>query len=287
MNCLKQTYLTELCDVVPYYTNVMCLKATRYGPKATAKHEALQNANVEPNRENLKHLCVLPIGHTGKCCHKFSHLFIKKEESKKLMVKFDLSIYNTPGNDDYVYKNRASRLFQYVLSCEEEKKIRNKSVKLKCAIPKKDASTPQHIAHAALDWIVYFLNIPGVTELLLPEVRENILYKEYFSKHKTFLSNHFGKYNRRVFDEDGNTICCVTRHKLRIVDVADIVRDNRTNIKDTDLQMGHNISRSDEYITIRGCNLLPQTRRGNLIIGENTFTNDVWINELKHITMIY
>ena len=60
-------------------------------------------------------------------------------------------------------------------------------------------------------------------------------------------------------------------------------RDIRTQRHDTDLQMGHNYPRSDDYITIRGFNLLPQTRRGNMIIGEKIFTESEWLDELKNI----
>jgi len=59
------------------------------------------------------------------------------------------------------------------------------------------------------------------------------------------------------------------------------------SVKDTDIQLGHNIPRSDEYITIKGCNLLPMSRRGNLLLGENVFTENKWIYEMKKIVFYY
>ena len=270
-------------EVSAHYNEVMCLQATRYGPNSIPEKETsfLSESTKLTERKNLKYLCVLPKGHKGKCQHKFTSFFKKTPEAKKVLKSIDCAIYSTPGNDDYVYKNRASRIHHSVLSNNEEKKIRDKKIKKKCAIPLKDATTPLFLAQAAFDWITYLISVPGVSDIL------NTNKMSYFSDHKQFLENYYKGFDRNVFDSEGNTICCVTRHKLKITDVFDMERDMRTAIRDTDLQMGHNIPRSEEYITIRGCNLLPMTRRGNLLIGEKKFTENKWIEELKSVVAPY
>ena len=82
-------------------------------------------------------------------------------------------------------------------------------------------------------------------------------------------------------------MCVITQARITLADFADPERDNRVDIRDTDVQLGHNIPRDDSYVSIRGENLLPMSRRGNLIIGERVFTEDVWIEELKKIVSSY
>jgi len=108
---------------------------------------------------------------------------------------------------------------------------------------------------------------------------------EMISKNKVNLEKKFS--NRKIFSEDGRTMCVIFRKKCTLNDFADPKRDNRTDIRDTDIQMGHNKPRNESYVSIRGENLLPQSRRGNLMIGERVFTENVWIDEFKHITSPY
>ena len=276
-------------EIQNHYETSMCLQVTSFGPdndKAESSNHYLSESIKLPDRENMKHLCILPKGHDGKCKHKFTQIFKKTDLAKKILSSIDLAIYSTPGNDDYVHPNRASRLHANVLSSAEAKKIRDKTVKKRCAIPLKDATSPFLLAQAALDWLVILLCVPGVKEELHDDTQSE-QWQTYFESHKIFLKNYYTSFNRVIFDDSENTICCITRHKLTLEDVADIGRDVRVDIRDTDLQMGHNIPRSDDYITIRGCNLLPMTRRGNLIIGEKKFTENAWIDELKAIVSIY
>ena len=270
------------------YETTMCLKCTKSGPRGAHEHDIqyIGTCKVLSNRNELKHKCVLPKGHTGKCQHRFDFLFNDSPEAKKLVGSISHKVYITPGNDDYVYKNRASRLYPLVMSQKEQVKIRDKSVKKKCCIPLKDATTPEHLAHASLDWIVYILNVDGVEDLINDEKMTPEI-NSYFETHKSFLVNYYKGFKRKVFNDAGKTICCVTKKGFILDDVSDINRDVRLDIRDSDLQMGHNISRSDSFITIRGCNLLPQSRRGNLIIGERKYTEDVWIDELRSIVEPY
>lgn len=260
-----------------HYQDIMCLKPTTYGPKVQ-ESDFLNECPKLSNRDNLKYRCVKPKGHTGKCSKNLDVIFpIKNETIKKLCKSIDQSIYKTPGNDDYVYKNRADRLFSNVLSNEEGKKIRDKNIKKKCAIPLKDASTPLLLAQAYLDWITFITNIEGIDKFtdISPDISSMI------NQNKKFLISHYA--GRKIFDKEGNTICVVTGKICKLEDFADPSRDNRVDIRNTDIQLGHNEPRSDKYVSIRGTNLLPMSRRGNLLIGENKFTDDKWIDEFKRL----
>ena len=155
-------------------------------------------------------------------------------------------------------------------------------MKKHCAIPLKAATTPLLLAQAALDWMTYLFSVPGLRKAAL-----NGEYEAYFRQHKGFLIDYYKKFNREIFNDEGATICAVTGNPLCMDDVVDLERDVRKNPHDNDLQVGHNHPSNDRSITIRGCNLLPMSRRGNLIIGEKIFTENKWIEELKKITQRY
>ena len=61
----------------------------------------------------------------------------------------------------------------------------------------------------------------------------------------------------------------------------------RTDCRDTDIQLGHVECRSDRVVSIRGENLLPMSRRGNLIIGEHNFMKNTWIEEITRLIQIH
>lgn len=271
-----------------HYSCLMCLKNTRYGPNydAATTDKYMVGVNKMIGRDNLKYKCVRPVGHTGNCHHKFNSLFKKNDITNKLISSIDLAIYTSPGNDDYVYKNRCSRLYKNVLSSDQEKKIRNKNEKKKCALPLKDASTPILLAQAYLDWITYIVNITDIKKHLNITEHTNSLILEMTDRNKEHLISVY--LNRTIFNPiDGCSICAITRNVITLNDVSDPTRDNRIHISDNDIQLGHNYPRTDEYVSIRGENLLPMSRRGNLVIGEKVFTQDLWISELKQIVNPY
>ena len=282
----------EIYESNQHYTNLMCMKDTKSGPKHDEKsNKYIENINKMSGRENLKYKCVLPLGHTGECCHKFGSLFKKNDITKKLVSSIDLAIYSTPGNDEYVYKNRSSRLYENAISTQEGKKIRDKKVKKNCAIPLKDASSPILLAQAYLDWLTFIVNIEDISiHLNLEEEEEgpNINILEMIRKNKEYLVSVFTNLDRAIFDSSsGDSICVITRNIIKLSDMSDPTRDNRVNISNNDIQLGHNHPRSDDCVSIRGENLLPMSRRGNLIIGEERFTQDIWINELTQIIRPY
>jgi len=127
-------YFTNSCiekEQTEHYLILFCLKTTKYGPKQT-NNNYIKNSQILKNRENLKHVCVLPKGHEGNCEINYNKIFKKTNITNKLIGSIQHAIYTTPGNDDYVYKNRASRLYSVVLSKEEEIKIKDKKIKKMC-----------------------------------------------------------------------------------------------------------------------------------------------------------
>tara|TARA_B100000212_G_scaffold258767_1_gene198807 strand:- start:9871 stop:10713 length:843 start_codon:yes stop_codon:yes gene_type:complete len=273
-----------------HYEECMCLKETRYGPNDPTEknYEYVEICVLHPLEHNSKHLCVLPKGHTGKCSHQLNFLFNVDEECKQICRKIYSAIYSTPGHDDYVYKDRTSRLFKNVLSTEEQLKIRDKTIKKKCAIPLKEYSTPFDLACAYLDWITYILNVEEIqNDYISLEYYKSSVYKNYISKHKEFMENFYKSYNRAIFNKDGFTICCVTQYLFKLEDIADKTRNMRVDIRRTDMQLGHVVPKNEETITIKGLNLVPMTREGNRLVGEHIFTENVWLQRLMDITALF
>jgi len=272
-----------------YYSNILCLK------NITNKYNDYKSYNK--SYENIKDfisnnfseiidysktsdkLCVLEKNHKGKCnCNPHNLIFKKTNESKKIINKIINSIYVTPGNDGYVFKNRASRLYPIILSSEDERIIKNKNKKLKCAIPIKDHSTPFMLATAYFDFLVFILNIKGVDDLIIKI--NNQEYLNTINNHKEHLQKLFNNHSRDIFDDDGFTICPVI-HKQFTLD--NIIKIDRFKPNNMDTQLGHIISRNDLGYTIYGGNICLISRKGNLILGENSLLENTWINELKNI----
>jgi len=272
----------------PHYLGLLCLKDTTSGPRYDESSDKYkETVTTMSGRENLKCKCVLPKGHNGKCKNNLNHLFKKNAITEKLKTSISLATSSTPGNDDFVYKNRASRLHPIVLSSEEEKKIRNKNEKKKYAIPLKDASSPILIAQSTIDWVTFMVNIEDISEHIEHDNDENKDILSMLDRNKKHLISVFASSNREIFDRNGYSMCVITRNTIKLSDVSEPSRDNRVHILDSDIQLGHNFPRSEEYVSIRGENLIPMSRRGNLIIGERVFTQDIWVNELKNIVTPY
>lgn len=266
-----------------HYENRMCKKPCGRGVGKSTPQEDVYASEVEgfTKRELQKKLCVLPIKHVGRCSCNLKKFFKKDSAHDKATGKIDTSVFSTTGNDEYAYKNRASRCHQNAFTAGEERSIRDKTIKKKCGIPLKEYSTPDAMADCYLDWIVYLWCTRGVeVNTECPNYKAIVLM---LTLHKQFIQNHFARLNRSVFDSEGNTICCVTRKQTTI---QDFVVD-RINISDSDVQFGHIRSSSDNCLTIKGLNTVVMSRRGNLIIGERLFTEDVWINELRDILIPY
>jgi len=217
------------------------------------------------------------------------NLFTTNPTTKKLKGKIDLSIYSTPGDNDHVFKNRDSRLHPIAFTSKQEKHIREswsggvKDKKLKCSIPLKEKSTLFMLSTAYLDYMAYTVNILDMDEHIDKGSTHYKMCNDMLSSHKDHLVNYFTHNKRKVFDEEGNTVCAVSQQKLRVSDIADPTRNNRVNPLPTDIQMGHIASRCDECFTVYGKNIVMMSRRGNLLIGEHSFIEDIWLDEINSI----
>lgn len=235
-------------------------------------------------------MCVLPKNHKGKCeSDPFSKFFLKNNVTDKIKKKIKLSILDSPGADDYIIKNRSSRTFPIVFSSIDEKKIRDKNHKLRAGISLKEFTTPFCLATSYLDWMVYMLNVNHMENYLLKKskILESYHEAKTLQIHKIYLINYFESKNRKNFNTLGKTICSVTRNQVEIKDISDPERDNRVDINNNDVQMGHLISRSNNKVTIRGLNLSIMNREGNRVIGEYSLFDSKWIKILEKITLPY
>jgi hypothetical protein len=264
-----------------YYKEILCCKiAGKTGTKIVEKsfNDLSENCNINDNLndiiKNLKQkICILPKNHIGRCsCNPHKKLF----KNKTINCKLDW-IYTTPGNNDFIFKNRHDRLFPIKLSDDVEKDIRNKNKKLKCAIPLKDASTPEFMASAYLDYLTLILNVKGIDKFLDIKCQQYKLLLPLVKKHKIYMINYYKKYNRIIFNHDGMSICPVIGTILDINDFL-LERDDSNGI-----QLGHVKPRTCKQYAIRGGNVLLMTREGNRIVGDNDFLNMDWLDKLFEI----
>lgn len=263
-----------------YYKSFLCCKTIREQASKTLEKsfESFQKFTTNTLEEFKAHsqssLCVLPVGHTGKCCSK-PHV----KMFNGLKNKFDTGIYSTPGNDCYVFKNRHTRLFPVAIPDSFERKIKDKNVKLQCAIPLKDHSTPLMLASAYFDYLVFTINVRDIASIKLEHEYWD-MYSSIFASHKEKLIQYFGEKNRRLFNAEGFSECPVKGYEFK---TEDFTRDSRVNPQETDVQLGHCISRKDTRYTIRGLNIALMTREGNRLVGDYDFMSDVWVNNLKAV----
>ena len=291
LNAKRDAEEYENTTAATHYKHLFCFKSTNsmvQQKTITAAYKNIEKFISNPIEEVLSNnpskLCVLRKDHKGKCCAE-PKLFKKNKLTDKLKKSINQCISQAPGNDDLVYKNRSSRTFPIPLSKKDEKKIRDKKIKLKCAIPTCEYSTPLMIATAYVDWMCYVCSVSDIAEHINPVLSEEInAYKStLLNEHKQFIIGEFKKHNRTVFDTDGNTICAITKAKIITKNISDITRDNRVEIEQEDIQMGHIISRTDRLFTTRGLNVVMMSREGNRIIGEDNFEKNDWLVKLEKI----
>jgi hypothetical protein len=268
-------------DYGSYYATFLCCKNISETQSKTMKtafenFKKFSTNSIEDviSRPQNK-LCVLPKGHTCKCSRN-PHA---KMFGGLLSNKFDTGIYSTPGNDGYIYKNRHSRLFPIAIPDDFERKIKDKTKKLQCAIPLKDYSKPLMLASAYIDYLVFVVNVRNIDSIKVDHEYWS-MYSEIFSNHKNKLSEFFGERKRKLFNSDGFSECPVNGYEFM---VEDLTRDSRVNPKETDVQLGHCISRKDTRYTIRGFNIALMTREGNRLVGDYDFMDSAWVNKLKTV----
>jgi hypothetical protein len=196
------------------------------------------------------------------------------------ITKIKTAIYSTPGNDDYIFKNRSNRLFPIKLTDSFQRKIKDKKIKLSCAIPLKDSTTPLMQASAYLDYITFVMSIKEVNEKYITWT--NII--PFLLKHKEELINRFKLKNKRLFNDEGFTICPVTGYEITLEDIA---KDTRIENGPNDIQLGHCDIRNENSFTIRGFNICLMTREGNRLVGDTSFFDDSWIKKLEVIVKFH
>lgn len=264
-----------------HYRTIACLKPIQSNRRDETVCEAFEKikTRVTETREDVlakkqEYLCVLPVGHSGKCTHQPHKNFLT---NKVIAGKLDW-IYTTPGDDDYIYKNRCHRLFPIAVPDELEKVWRDKNIKLKCAIPLREASTPLLMATAYVDYMTLILSVEGIYEHIKLSYEHLSDIQALADVHAANLVDYYGQFKRRIFDSERYTICPVTTKRIRIEDLAN------NDIKDANaIQLGHVVPRSETEFTIRGKNVLLMSRRGNLLVGDDVFTEDAWLDCLKGV----
>lgn len=268
-------------EVGSYYKTILCctpIKERKQGATLKSAYDNFKNFTTNTYEEFVakteQFLCILPIGHSGACCSK-PHI----KMFSGLKNKFDTGIYCTPGNDGYIFKNRHNRLFPIAIPDDFERKIKNKNVKLQCAIPLKDKSTPLMLASAYFDYLVFVSNVRDIHTIKVEHEYWN-LYAPILASHKNKLIQYYGERNRKIFNQEGFTECSVNGYEFKI---EDFVRDSRVAPLETDVQLGHCVSRKDTRYTIRGMNINVMTREGNRLVGDYDFFDDTWINNLKKV----
>jgi hypothetical protein len=283
--CMKHAKSWEETEGT-YYTNILCCKVILSNGKNN-------KSTIDKSFENIKKfvtnsitdlydniesdLCVLPKGHSCKCSNTIN-IFNKLPETT--ITKIKTAIYSTPGNDDYIFKNRSNRLFPIKLTDSFQRKIKDKKIKLSCAIPLKDSTTPLMQASAYLDYITFVMSIKEVNEKYITWT--DII--PFLLKHKEELINRFKLKNKRLFNDEGFTICPVTGYEITLEDIA---KDTRIENGPNDIQLGHCDIRNENSFTIRGFNICLMTREGNRLVGDTSFFDDSWIKKLEVIVKFH
>lgn len=214
-------------------------------------------------KEHSQSICVLPKGHSGRCRCSYEPFFGKKFANK---IK---DCHTAPGADDVIYKNRCKRTFPLQVEKRQETVLRNKyglkqKVKLKAGIPLENAGTSFTVATAQFDFAA-LLTLQKDVEYVMPADIEVALMK-----HAKYLVQYYK--SQGIFIEKKGYLCDPV---LGVVLESEwyTIDDDRSPFQ---VQFGHvNPLRSDKFMT-RGCNVLPITRRGNLIQSDTT------LSEVKH-----
>ena len=268
-----------------YYKSIMCCNELEGGCTNKTIEEAYEkirphvsNTLEEVMSHKQKPLCVLPIGHEGKCCSSLNSLFTNRQFQNSMAW-----IWTTEGDDSFIYKNRASRLFPIAIPDSFEKKIKNKDLRLSCAIPIKNSTTALMAAAATWDYAVLHCSIdPRGHEFINKEFFAKYNLTTAFQRHKEKMINVYAQQNKVLFDSQGFTICPVIGDRIGIEHVFNSDRCNPMGI-----QLGHVLPRSNTRHTIRGFNLVLMTRTGNRLVGEHDFNSQDWLTILRNVVAFH
>lgn len=202
--------------------------------------------------QHSQSICVLPKGHTGRCRCSYEPFFGKKFANK---IK---DCHTAPGADDVIFKNRCKRSFPVQVTKRQETLLRSEynlkqKVKLKAGIPLENAGTSFTVATAQFDFAA-ILTLQKDVEYVMPADIEVAL--------KNHAQNLVEQYKEQgiFITKDGYLCDPILGYTLEASWYT--IDDDRSPYQ---VQFGHvNPLRSDKFMT-RGGNVLPITRRGNLI----------------------
>jgi hypothetical protein len=246
------------------YESLMCLKKTKGGVGFNTFTSALSRCSEYISEEDKKFyqdffnkysapLCVLPKGHSGKCTCSYGKFFSERFANK---IK---DCDTTPGDDDILYKNRARRYFPIQVTKNQYTVLNAKykwkgNVLLKAATPTENAGTNFTIATAHFDFAAILLLQKGIEHKLPEDIEYELLDRA------ESVVDEFAQEGINIVDKNGQLCDPVLGYTLQPEWYG--IDDKRDP---NQIQFGHvNPLRSDKYMT-RGLNILPITRRGNLI----------------------
>ena len=246
--------------VFPYYTERFCLREVSVGgPKQKTITDAFEKfeCHVGDRLEDFvarKPLCVLPIGHTGKCCGNFSCVCpVTKSKLNYITV--------SEGESEGPLKNRISRLFPIRLS-KKTTSIFKKLGLSKVAVPVSNSTTPEGMATCLIDIYTYIQKVKG-------DGFEHPIFEDHW-KHMSSMYPHMCR--------DDVLVCPVTGDPVTMHMLGLNARENEDGI-----EIGHLDCRCEHRFTIRGMNVFLMTRKGNRLVGEHRFDSNEFREDLIRI----
>tara|TARA_A100001515_G_scaffold98109_1_gene78997 strand:- start:977 stop:1906 length:930 start_codon:yes stop_codon:yes gene_type:complete len=217
--------------------------------------------------QNSRARCCLPKGHSGKCVKSYEKYFGKRFQSKLA------DCHQAPGADDIIFKNRTNRSFPLILDKDNETIIRDRfklkqKVKLKAAIPSKQASTPLLAATACFDMAALLTHQYDPNDEVFSKRNElDDFCIQKLKEHADRLNKQYKmQYNIDIFDREGYLCDPLTLQKF--MPEYWTTKDKKSS---NQIQFCHVYPvRSDKFMT-RGMNILPMTRRTNMQQGDEPF----------------
>lgn len=245
--------------VYPYYTERFCLHEVAVGgPKQKTVTDAFEKIedHVSDRVDDFpvcKPLCVLPIGHDGKCFGNYVCVCVVTKSKLNYITVSE-------GESEGPLKNRISRLFPIRLSKKTTSMFKKLGV-MKVAVPVANSTTPEGMATCLIDIYTYIQKI------------RNEFEHPAFAEHWKHMSSMYPHMSR-----DDVLVCPVTGDRITMHMLALNAREHEDGI-----EIGHLDCRCDHRFTIRGMNVFLMTRKGNRLVGENRFDSKEFREDLVRI----
>lgn len=249
------------------YKNLICLnEVSGSGVHESTLNSSLQRCSsllTEGDRQFYKKfwenhskrsLCCLPKGHSGKCYSSWDSFFAP-QFSKKIH-----DCIQAPGNSDILFKNRCKRNYpvqitkkQYTI-INNNHKLKANQANLKAGIPVENGGTSFTVATALFDFAALLMLQKGIEHSLPESIEYKLLDRAQDIVH------HLKQEGVNIVDKNDQLCDAVLGYTLEPEWYT--IEDERSPFQ---IQFGHvNPLRADKYMT-RGKNVIPLTRRANLI----------------------